>query len=98
MAIKYSPAVTAAILKASPASQKPVSKQTAAPKPIDALKPKPSPAALQKAIDAIPAKKPGPKPSGKARRLVSVRLDPEIADVIKSSSDINALLRKALKL
>lgn len=80
------------------APQQPVSKQTAAPKPVAPPKPKPAPAALQKAIDAISPGKRGRKPTGKARVLVSVRLDPDIAQALKSASDINSLLREALKL
>lgn len=50
------------------------------------------------APEALPSKR-GPKPSGKAKKLVTLRLDPDVIDAFKSDGDgwqtrLNAVLRE----
>jgi len=47
--------------------------------------------------------KPGPKPTGKAKKLISLRLDPDVIEGFKSTGEgwqgrINTALRKSLNL
>lgn len=70
-------------------------------------KPAPKPTAgdrlIKAATQAREMAKRGPKPSGKAKTLVSIRLDQDVIDGFKSGGDgwqsrMNETLRKALKI
>lgn len=56
-----------------------------------------------KAATQVSGQKRGPKPSGAAKRLISLRLDPDVIDGFKSTGEgwqarINAVLRTHLNL
>ena len=78
--------------------------------PLAADAPKPAPAKppageglIKAAKEARQIAKRGPKPSGNAKQLITLRLDPDVIEGFKASGEgwqsrINVALRKALSL
>lgn len=92
MAIEIKTYVPLNPLAAKPTS--PIKEATAKPKVMTATMPVPTPQV---------GKRRGPKPSGNAKKLLSLRLDPEVIDGFKATGDgwqarINDALRRHLGL